>query len=103
MLLSLLFQIIKNFRLFRFIKLYLKKTDEITFEANYKNKYTVKVFNDQVNVIRIYRRNQAEKNTNSVGYKYYFRRFNYEADTMLQLDKNAIYVKYNKIGIIGTF
>jgi hypothetical protein len=37
----------------------------------------------------------------TVGYKYYFRRFNYEADTMLQLDKNAIYVKYNKIGIIG--
>jgi hypothetical protein len=39
----------------------------------------------------------------TVGYKYYFRRFNYEADTMLQLDKNAIYVKYYKIGIIGTF
>jgi hypothetical protein len=37
----------------------------------------------------------------SVGYKYYFRQFYYEPDTLLQLDKKVIYVKYNKMSIIG--
>jgi hypothetical protein len=67
---------------------------------NNKLGYHYEAVFEQANGFQIKMKYAAELSI-TVGYKYYFRRFYYEADTMLQLDKNVIYVKYNKMSIIG--